>query len=139
MAEHVRALKGGLPVRMPAYDFVSHTRLARTIAVQPRPIVIVEGILVLAHEELRNLMDVKLYVDTDDDIRFIRRLKRDLTERGRSMESVVEQYLATVRPMHLEFVEKSRRHADLILPWRDFNAAAVDMVIQMIRGCRRKR
>jgi uridine kinase len=139
MAAHVRALKAGEPIRMPTYDFTRHLRRPRTVAMRPKRVIIVEGILVLACEELRHLMDVKLYVDTDDDVRFIRRLKRDTLERGRKMESVIEQYLTTVRPMHHEFVEKSRRWADLVLPWRDMNPAAVGMMIQMVRGflCRR--
>jgi len=139
MAAHIRALKSGQPIRMPTYDFSTYTRRAKTIPAKPKRVILVEGILVLACEELRNLMDVKLYVDTDDDIRFIRRLKRDTLERGRKMESVIEQYLATVRPMHHEFVEKSKRYADLVLPWRDFNPAAVGMMIQMVRGFLRRR
>jgi uridine kinase len=139
MAAHARALKQGRSIRQPCYDFVTHTRKAKTVPVQPKRVLLVEGILVLACEELRNLMDVKLYVDTDDDIRFIRRLKRDTLERGRRMESVIDQYLATVRPMHLEFVEKSKRYADLVLPWRDLNPAAVGMMIQMVRGFLRRR
>jgi uridine kinase len=139
MAAHVRALKAGEPIRMPTYDFTRHLRRPRTVAMRPKRVIIVEGILVLACEELRHLMDVKLYVDTDDDVRFIRRLKRDTLERGRKMESVIEQYLTTVRPMHHEFVEKSRRWADLVLPWRDMNPAAVGMMIQMVRGFLRRR
>ena len=134
MAQHVRDLKHGLPIDAPVYDFQTHTRCLETLTVQPKPIIIVEGILVLECEEVRDLMDVKIYVDTDDDIRFIRRLKRDIVERGRSIESVINQYLKTVRPMHLEFVEKSKRQADLILPWRDMNTAAVGMMINMLRG-----
>jgi len=134
MAAHVRALKSGEPVEMPIYDFKTHARLRETRRVEPRDVLIVEGILVLELEEVRALMDVKLYVDTDDDIRFIRRLQRDISERGRSVESVIEQYLTTVRPMHLEFVEKSRRYADIILPWRDYNRPAVEMVTRMLRG-----
>jgi uridine kinase len=139
MAAHVRALKAGEPIRMPAYDFTRHLRRPQTVPMRPKRVIIVEGILVLACEELRHLMDVKLYVDTDDDVRFIRRLKRDTLERGRKMESVIEQYLTTVRPMHHEFVEKSRRWADLVLPWRDMNPAAVGMMIQMVRGFLRRR
>ncbi len=134
MARHVRTLKAGEPVEMPVYDFRTHTRTGETRRVEPREVLIVEGILVLELDEVRDLMDVKLYVDTDDDLRFIRRLRRDIAERGRSVESVIEQYLSTVRPMHLEFVEKSRRHADIILPWRDYNRPAVEMVTRMLRG-----
>jgi uridine kinase len=139
MAAHIRALRAGEPIRMPTYDFTTHSRRSRTVRVGSKRVIIVEGILVLACEELRHLMDVKLYVDTDDDIRFIRRLKRDTLERERKMEAVIEQYLSTVRPMHHEFVEKSKRWADLILPWRDLNPAAVGMMIQMVRGFLRRR
>lgn len=138
MAAHVRALKRGEPIRTPTYDFTTHTRTPKTVLVRPRPAVLVEGILVLACAELRDLMDVKLYIDTDDDIRFIRRLKRDTLERGRTMESVITQYLETVRPMHHEFVEKSKRWADLVLPWRDFNPGAARMMVQMVRGYLRR-
>ena len=134
MGAHVAALKEGRAVDMPRYDFKSHTRRTETVRVEPSQILIVEGILVLELEETRSLMDVKLYVETDDDLRFIRRLRRDVEERGRTVDSVIAQYLETVRPMHLEFVEKSRRHADIILPWRDRNEAAVGMVIRMLRG-----
>ncbi len=134
MAKHIELLKNGNSIKMPIYDFKTHTRLKETITVEPREFLIVEGILVLEREEIRNQLDIKIYVDTDDDIRFIRRLKRDIVERGRNMESVIQQYLDTVRPMHLEFVEKSKRYADIILPWRDFNPNAVNMVIKMLRG-----
>ncbi|MBI5499599.1 MAG: uridine kinase [Deltaproteobacteria bacterium] len=139
MAAHIAALREGRPIRVPTYDFATHSRRRKTNPMRPKRVIIVEGILVLAVEELRSLMDVKLYVDTDDDIRFIRRLRRDMVERKRSMESVVEQYLRTVRPMHHEFVERSKRWADLVLPWRDLNPAAVGMMIQMVRGFLRRR
>jgi uridine kinase len=139
MAAHIRELRQGRPIRVPTYDFATHARRRKTVPMRPKRVIIVEGILVLACEELRRLMDVKLYVDTDDDIRFIRRLQRDMAERKRTMESVVEQYLGTVRPMHHEFVEKSKRWADLVLPWRDLNPAAVGMMIQMVRGFLRRR
>lgn len=134
MSYHLEQLKNGMAIEMPIYDFKTHTRLKETIHVEPRQVLIVEGILVLDTEELRNRMDVKIYIDTDDDIRFIRRLKRDIQERGRDLESVIDQYLSTVRPMHFEFVDKSKRNADIILPWRGFNAAAVSMVKNMVRG-----
>lgn len=134
MAEQIGSLKEGRAVEMPLYDFAAHTRKSETRLVQPRGALIVEGILVLELEQVRDLMDVKIYIETDDDIRFIRRLRRDILERGRDLDSVISQYLETVRPMHQEFVEKSRRHADFILPWRDFNPAAVDMVRNMVRG-----
>jgi uridine kinase len=134
MTEHLRQLKAGKTIQMPIYDFKTHTRQKETIPVAPREVLIVEGILVLDSEELRGLMDFKIYVDTDDDIRFIRRLRRDILERGRNLDSVIDQYLDTVRPMHFEFVDKSKRYADIILPWRDFNTAAVSMVKNMLRG-----
>jgi uridine kinase len=134
MGEQMNQLKNGLPVQMPLYDFKTHIRQQESLTVRPKEILIIEGILVLDSKELRNLMDIKIYVDTDDDIRFIRRLRRDIVERGREIDSVIGQYLSTVRPMHLEFVEKSKRYADIILPWRDFNTAAVSMVIKMVRG-----
>ncbi|GMV41930.1 MAG: uridine kinase [Myxococcales bacterium] len=134
MGAHVGALKRGQAIDMPTYDFRTHTRTDRTVRVEPAEILIVEGILVLELEETRSLMDVKLYVETDDDLRFIRRLRRDVEERGRSVSSVIDQYLETVRPMHREFVEKSRRNADIILPWDERNEAAVGMVTRMLRG-----
>jgi uridine kinase len=134
MAAQVRDLKEGRAIERPNYDFVAHTRLPETTTVRSKPIVLVEGILILEARPLRELMDVKLFVETDDDIRFIRRLRRDIVERGRDVESVIRQYLDTVRPMHHEFVEPSRRHADFVLPWRDFNSAAIDMLIRMLKG-----
>ncbi|HNZ03662.1 MAG TPA: uridine kinase [Myxococcota bacterium] len=136
MARHVAALRRGETIQMPVYDFKTHTRLAQTVLVEPRSTIIVEGILVLEMDVVRNEMDLKIYVETDSDLRFIRRLQRDMVERGRSLDSVIEQYLTTVRPMHLEFVEKSRRKADIILPWKDFNTVAVDMVISQVRNGR---
>ncbi len=134
MAEHLHTLKAGKPIEMPIYDFVTHTRQKETTTVEPKQVLIVEGILVLDSPRLRDGMDVKIYIDTDDDVRFIRRLKRDIQVRGRDLESVINQYLTTVRPMHFEFVDKSKRYADIILPWRGFNAAAVSMVKNMVRG-----
>ncbi|MBM4395757.1 MAG: uridine kinase [Deltaproteobacteria bacterium] len=134
MADHVRRLRDGETVDIPIYDFATHNRRPEMRHLEPRDVLIVEGILILALDEVRSLLDVKIYIDTDDDIRFIRRLKRDIHERGRTVDSVIDQYLDTVRPMHLEFVEKSKRRADIILPWRDFNTAAVGMVINMVRG-----
>jgi uridine kinase len=134
MEYQISQLRNGTSIQMPLYDFKTHTRQKESITVNPKEILIIEGILVLDCREMRNLMDIKIYVDTDDDIRFIRRLRRDIIERGRDIDSVIGQYLSTVRPMHLEFVEKSKRYADIILPWRDFNTAAVSMVIKMVRG-----
>ncbi len=134
MAEHIRQLAAGQPIQKPIYDFTMHTRVPETRHVVPRHILIVEGILILAIEEIRDLLEVKIFIDTDDDLRFIRRLKRDIHERGRDVDSVITQYLGTVRPMHGEFVERSRRRADIVLPWHDFNPAAVGMVTNMVRG-----
>lgn len=132
MVEHVSALKGGQAVDVPTYDFTNHTRTAETIHIEPRPVILVEGILLFVEPELRKICDIKLFVDTDADIRFLRRLQRDLDERGRTTESVINQYLATVRPMHLEFVEPSKRYADLIIPEGGLNQVAMDVVIARI-------
>jgi uridine kinase len=134
LVTHVKALKGGRPVEVPYYDFARYARLANTETVTPRRAIIVEGILVFADAPLRALMDVKVFVDTDSDTRFIRRLSRDVAARGRTMESVIEQYQATVKPMHLEFVEPSKRYADVILPQGGHNAVAVDMLLSLIRS-----
>lgn len=134
LVKHVRQLLAGQAVEVPVYDFTTHTRTKRTHRVEPRRVILVEGILIFAEPELRDLMDVKIYVDTDADIRFIRRLQRDIAERGRTMESVIEQYLTTVRPMHLEFVEPSKRYADVIIPEGGFNVVALDMVVARVQG-----
>jgi uridine kinase len=138
MVTHVQALRDGMPVDIPVYDFARYARRQATETVQPRLAVIVEGILIYADAPLRNLIDVKVFVDTDDDIRFIRRLKRDVAERGRTMESVIEQYLHTVKPMHLDFVEPSKRYADVIIPRGGHNTVAIDLLMQMIRGLTRQ-
>ncbi|MDY7039626.1 MAG: uridine kinase [Chloroflexota bacterium] len=132
LVQHVQQLLAGQAVDVPIYDFTTHTRTKRTHRVEPRRVILVEGILIFAEPELRDLMNVKIYVDTDADIRFIRRLQRDIAERRRTMESVVEQYLTTVRPMHLEFVEPSKRYADVIIPEGGFNVVALDMVVARI-------
>ena len=129
MVEQLQDLRNWEPIEMPVYDFTTHTRKLETQRVEPNPVVLVEGILVLADPRLRELMDVKLYVDTDADVRFIRRLSRDIAERGRTMESVINQYMTTVRPMHLEFVEPTKRYADVIIPEGGFNQVAMDMVV----------
>ena len=134
LIHHLHQLKRGEPVDIPVYDFATHTRRPETRRVEPRPIILVEGILVFVEPALRDLMDIKIFVDTDPDIRFIRRLLRDIQERGRTMESVIEQYLSTVRPMHLEFVEPSKRYADIIIPEGGFNTVALDMVIARLRS-----
>jgi uridine kinase len=134
LVEHLKKLRAGEPVEIPIYDFTTHTRTDRTQRVEVAPVVIVEGILVFVEPELRELFDVKIYIDTDADVRFIRRLRRDIEERGRSIESVCEQYLSTVRPMHLEFVEPSKRYADVIIPEGGFNEVAIEMVAARLRG-----
>lgn len=132
LIEHIRRLKRGESVELPVYDFTTHSRTEKTIRVEPKAVILVEGILIFAEPRLRPLFDVKIFVDTDADIRFIRRLQRDITERGRTTESVIEQYLKTVRPMHLEFVEPSKRYADVIIPEGGFNTVALDMVVARI-------
>lgn len=129
LIEHVKLLRSGKPIQLPVYDFRTHSRTSNTITIEPQPVVLVEGILIFAEPKLRELFDVKIYVDTDPDIRFIRRLERDITERGRTSISVIQQYLTTVRPMHLEFVEPSKRYADVIIPEGGLNTVAMDMVV----------
>jgi uridine kinase len=131
---HLKELKAGRAIDMPVYDFKTHTRTEQVQRVEPHRVVLVEGILIFADKALRQAMDVKIYVDTDADIRFIRRLQRDIAERGRTMDSVIHQYLATVRPMHQEFVEPSKRYADVIIPEGGFNEVAIEMVAARIRA-----
>ncbi len=133
LVNHVRKLKAGEPIELPIYNFRTHTRANETRQVQPKPIVIVEGILIFADARLLEQMDVKVFVDTPDDIRFIRRLRRDIAERGRTVESVIEQYVATVRPMHMQFVEPSKRHADVIIPEGGHNLVSIDLISGKIR------
>lgn len=128
MVHHLEQLAAGQPIEKPTYDFALHTRARETVRVEPRDIILVDGILILADARLRKLLDIKVFVEVADDLRFIRRLERDLSERGRSVESIIAQYLATVRPMHLEFVEPSRRHADVIVPEGGQNAVAIEML-----------
>ncbi|HUT15360.1 MAG TPA: uridine kinase [Anaerolineae bacterium] len=134
LAEHVRSLLAGATVQIPVYDFKTHTRASRTMQLVPRPVILLEGILILADKVLCDLMDIKVFVDTDADTRFIRRLRRDIQERGRTMDSVIRQYEATVKPMHLEFVEPSKRYADVIIPEGGFNDVGVDMLVTKIRS-----
>jgi uridine kinase len=138
MIEHIRQLKRGKPVEIPVYDFSTNSRTEKTTRVEPRPVIIVEGILLFADKELRELLDIKIFVDTDPDIRFIRRLQRDITERGRTTESVIQQYLKTVRPMHLDFVEPSKRYANVIIPEGGLNEVAMEMVIARIESLVKK-
>ncbi|MEI2690186.1 MAG: uridine kinase [Anaerolineae bacterium] len=134
LVEHVKLLRAGQPVQIPMYDFRTHTRLAETRLVNPEPVILVEGILIFAEPALRDLFDVKIFVDADADIRFMRRLERDLKERGRSLDSVIEQYMTTVRPMHLEFVEPSKRYAHVIIPEGGHNTVALDMVVARVQA-----
>ncbi|HNX49962.1 MAG TPA: uridine kinase [Thermoanaerobaculaceae bacterium] len=134
LVQHLRELRARRAVEMPVYDFKTYTRTSETLRIEPRAVIIVEGILIFAEPELRELFDVKLFVDTDADIRFIRRLQRDIAERGRTAESVVGQYLGTVRPMHLEFVEPSKRYADVIIPEGGLNIVAMDMVVARVES-----
>ena len=132
LIQHIQGLRAGSPVEVPIYDFSTHSRTSRTFTVAPRGVILVEGILIFVEPALRDLFDIKLFVDTDADIRFIRRLERDISERGRTTESVIKQYHLTVRPMHLEFVEPSKRYADVIIPEGGYNMAALDMVAARI-------
>lgn len=134
LVTHLRALREGRPAELPVYDFTRHVRKPETAPVEPGSAIIVEGILIFADAALRELMDVKVFVDTDRDIRFIRRLQRDISERGRTVPSVIEQYMSTVKPMHEEFVEPSRRYADIIVPEGGYNQVAVDMLLTLIRS-----
>jgi uridine kinase len=134
LVEHLESLRGGDAVEIPTYDFSSQTRLPETETAEPRKVIIVDGLLILWDVRIRRLMDIKVFVDTDADIRFIRRLSRDLEQRGRTAEWVIKQYLDTVRLMHLEFVEPSKRYADLIIPEGGHNRVAVDMLLTKIRS-----
>jgi len=138
LIEHIKLLKNYEPIHLPIYDFRTHCRTNETKLIKPKPVIIVEGILIFAEAELRPLFDIKIFVDTDADIRFIRRLQRDITERGRSTESVIHQYLSTVRPMHLEFVEPSKRYADVIIPEGGLNSVAIDMVVARVKSLLRE-
>jgi len=129
---HLKELIKWSPIDIPIYDFKTHSRTSNFNHIFPKPVILVEGILIFAEPELRQLFDVKIFVDTDADIRFIRRLQRDIEERGRSTGSVIKQYLSTVRPMHLEFVEPSKRYADVIIPEGGLNLVAMDMVVARI-------
>ncbi len=132
LVEHIKQLIAGKPVEIPVYNFTRHHRTEETRTVEPSPIILIDGILIFTNPELRELMDIKIYVDTDADIRFIRRMQRDIHERGRSLDSVVKQYTDTVRLMHLEFVEPSKRYADVIIPLGGLNKVAMDMVVSRL-------
>ena len=134
LRQHLETLLAGGTIEMPVYDMRTHTRVADPLKVQSRPIIILDGLLILEDPTLRQLMDIKLYVDADPDIRFIRRLKRDLTERGRTLDSIIRQYESSVRPMHLQFVEPSKRYADLVIPEGGYNVVAIDLLKTKIRA-----
>ena len=134
LIKHIQQLRSGIAIDLPVYDFKTHTRTPRTIRTEPKPVIMVEGILIFIEPGLRELLDIKIFVDTDADIRFIRRLQRDIEERGRTSESVIRQYLETVRPMHLEFVEPSKRYADVIIPEGGMNTVALDMLVARIES-----
>ena len=133
LVNHIMRLKQGLTVEMPLYDFVTHTRSDKIAIIEPRPVVIVEGILIFAESRVLDLLDVRVFVDTPDDIRLMRRLKRDINERGRTFERTLEQYERTIRPMHFEFVEPSKRHADIIIPEGSNTGITVDFLCSMVR------
>jgi len=133
LVDHLKALKAGRPVRMPQYDFVRNRRLAETVLVEPRRLVILEGIMIFFDQRVRDLIDLKLYVDTPDDIRFIRRLRRDITERGRTVDSVIEQYTERVRPGHYAFVEPTKAYADLVIPEGGFNVRAMEALTPFLK------
>jgi uridine kinase len=133
LVKHLVALRSGERIEKPVYDFANHLRSSETVTVAPAPVIVVEGILVLTEAELRSELDLKIFVDTDADLRLARRIERDIQERGRTVESVIAQYFSTVRPMHLEFVEVSKRYADLIIP-EGYNPPAVATVVELIRS-----
>jgi len=133
LVHHVRTLCAGLPVDVPVYDFTRYTRAPECVRARPAQVVVVEGILVLYEPVLRDLFDLKVFVDTDADVRFIRRLQRDVTERGRGLDGVVEQYLTSVRPSHLQFIEPTKRFADVIVPHGGMNAPALDVLLARMR------
>ncbi len=133
LIRHIKTLKKGQAIYRPKYSFVEHRRIEQTVKVYPKKIILVEGILIFENNELCNLMDIKVFVDTDADVRILRRLKRDVVQRGRDMHSVIQQYLNTVKPMHEQFVEPSKKKADIIVPEGGRNRVAVDMILERIR------
>ncbi len=134
MIEHIKALREGKTIERPVYSFSEHNRLEQTITVKPAKVIILDGILILENKELRDLMDIRLFVDTDDDARLARRLVRDVQERGRDMNSVLKQYFSTVKPMHRDFVEPSKRYANIIIPEGGFNSVALSLLIENIHA-----
>ena len=133
LLQHINQLINRETIEIPTYDYENHTRSEKTITVEPKEVIIIEGIFALENEALRNIMDVKLYVDTDSDIRILRRISRDVKERGRSLDSVMEQYLSVVRPMHLQFIEPTKRFSDIIIPEGGENMVAIDIMTTKIR------
>ncbi|MEG1870485.1 MAG: uridine kinase [Peptostreptococcaceae bacterium] len=133
LVEHLKSLINGEAIQKPSYDFTVHNRAKETITVEPRDIILVEGILILDDERIRDLLDIKVYVDTDADIRILRRLIRDINERGRTVESVIDQYLTMVRPMHMQFTEPSKKYADIIVPEGGHNYVAIDLLMAKIK------
>lgn len=134
LIQHLKDLMSNKPIEKPIYDFERHTRKDETITVYPRKIIILEGILILADEQIRDLCDIKIFVDTDSDVRVIRRIERDIKERGRTLDSVIDQYMATVRPAHLQFVEPSKKYADIIIPEGGYNKVAIDIIVTKINS-----
>lgn len=134
LIEHVKKLKNNEIISHPVYSFVEHTRLAEEVKTEPRKVVIVEGILIFENQELCDLMDIKVFVDTDADLRIIRRLLRDVKERGRDLDSIIDQYVGTVKPMHERFVDPTKKRADVIIPEGGFNSVALSMLLEQIRN-----
>ncbi|QIB26481.1 uridine kinase [Caloranaerobacter azorensis] len=134
LIKHLKDLLEGKPIEKPIYDFEAHNRKKETVRVEPKDIIILEGILILDDERIRNLLDIKIFVDTDADIRIIRRITRDIKERGRTLESVIEQYLTTVRPAHMQFIEPSKKYADIIIPEGGYNKVAIDLMVTKIKS-----
>ena len=134
LSEHIRQLLNGQAVQMPVYDFTQHNRAEETIRVEPKEVIIIEGILIFSDKELRDLMDIKVFVDTDDDIRIIRRIKRDMAERGRSLDSIIDMYTSIVKPMHEQFIEPTKKFADIIIPEGGSNNVAIDLMTTKIRS-----
>ena len=134
LSEHIRPLLDGQAVQMPVYDFTQHYRAEETIRVEPKEVIIIEGILIFSDKDLRDLMDIKVFVDTDDDIRIIRRIKRDMAERGRSLDSIIDMYTSIVKPMHEQFIEPTKKFADIIIPEGGSNNVAIDLMTTKIRS-----
>lgn len=132
LISHLKDLLDGKSIQKPIYDFENHNRKKETVLVEPRDIIVLEGILILYDEDLRNLMDIKLFVDTDADVRVIRRILRDIKDRGRTLDSVVKQYMTTVRPAHMQFVEPTKRYADIIIPEGGYNKVAIDIIVTKV-------